>query len=1492
MTHYESGWQGGPPVPLFYPEANRFGQKQYTTSGLRGPVFDSKGNQLRDFSPEEGWAEFFGRPRGKIERPASDALEEELMDLPQAYTGKNSFLSQILISKITNADTWILREFAPWVRYESGMEVTWDVWQFLDHMLGRTPEESVSRLLQSKTSSESTTMVRYGIALMLEHGFFNTQKGRKNYAMNINQIQNAIVETCSFGAMQAALNADVWEDDNDQYRLNQAQRSRVEIDAFFQPELDMWGVLQRSEDGAENVIARMRDTLAQRAGINPNLVMFPLGARKYVKQATSNHGYMVSGLKPGETKDLVGAALSTGERFRESRYFRQGQHRVAVDPAYRERVIGRFHQFTDWDVRDMDPAKFRISMLDKLIYNEDSDSIERFSFAENFKYTGLFTGFGIDPVPQLSKQIGRPWFAQWRSWGSYWKATSPDAYRFFKQGLLSKQVETQVAFAALVEEPSNRRVEYPGGEQLPISARVGPGGRTYGSGASGFRKNNNNKQLEHKKSIEDQVNPETVMKLIQTKFSTGVTARDMQSTAELVELLVDVDSGPPSAEGKNRLIYKLYNVIQAASSTVGNVYAYVEQELGPEILKVDLNRSLIEVKSLASIISASKLETAAGLQWPKQRTSELLAAESESPYWVHTNSSTTRTPPSVYCSVNYPKKLDYASQIFTLTSRNCVGIDLSPEVLSKLQHYHGVAEINFQGVSNTDLFAADELTRAGLLQYSISVSYVMHRFKEYANAVSLLPSGTEGLAGRESLLRECYTDIMKYTTKLHPVSKNSTDYLDCMQIAKSLPTLNCQHASAVLIDHARTIVHAIVEGVNGGLNINTFNSTVSSFKELYQGVLSGNIVQQSSTGAQVITPFTRRAKNVIVGRNNNNNSNSNNNNANAAYSYDFKDSAYNEAVNYVRAYHTELEKKSEDSTPFTDSFTVFIDSYVELYLVYKARGWLLESYKTAVKTMHSQYKKKCGSEDANHIIRSILEILFTYAEDGSEPNLQEILKSDAVNKVIEERNNIIEKIRDIHKLRIALHKQVNTVNGADDYSDYIKIAPAADRLTAKANIAMGSLINNGANFKAFKDRECAAMNLSDSYAIWLRGKSVDALTGYTYLTTHAKSELATVEGYSRGSILNDILINFLVIACNTIPEADTAFKTMVSADANSNQGPNIATDVLNHVLKGGSIQPLLTLANNRWVDLSTKHEEQINEAKKGQANPNPTFYLSRADKSTTALLLTEQLIDKTMDVLPIDGRLIEFCFKYNLLPPIGYRTVGPSCIYEMGTGFMTEGGGKCATTLFGHADFQLADDAARKLYYGHFTMYNKTVLWSRQHIVHAYNIYCRKYIGGAGTQVWDALDSLDVEDYRIGNRSCDLFVIPIHISGHVNIKQFDITGNYHPALSASKAATEFTRYHGHEIISKHWGWRNQKNPLDAAYFQDASPNMNTIVYQDHQVGYNPSTGKFENIISNKGHWGPSVYDGCGKTRSGGQGTKVLRPVSWQGGGQTIVQLAF
>jgi len=83
---------------------------------------------------------------------------------------------------------WPTKIALPFRLTEGEMEIVWDEIVFNNSLLGPVPEEGVSRLVTQQVAERRDHYVRYGLALMLEHGFMRTEKGRTCYRMNLEQV--------------------------------------------------------------------------------------------------------------------------------------------------------------------------------------------------------------------------------------------------------------------------------------------------------------------------------------------------------------------------------------------------------------------------------------------------------------------------------------------------------------------------------------------------------------------------------------------------------------------------------------------------------------------------------------------------------------------------------------------------------------------------------------------------------------------------------------------------------------------------------------------------------------------------------------------------------------------------------------------------------------------------------------------------------------------------------------------------------------------------------------------------------------------------------------------------------------------------------------------------------------------------------------------------------------------------------------------------------
>lgn len=387
--------------PDFVDPQNRFGEfPAFTYSHNSGPLFktptshDLAQRQQRD----EILAAYFGKSSKPDTNDPYDYYDVENYQLPDGFLGKRPMLKYIIITGISESDQYPYRHMLPFKKEDGTQEIFWDVWRFNNHTLGRTPEESVSRMLTMNVTQGRESMIRWGIALMLEHGFYLTPKGQLNYRKNLEQITYAAATTLSYGAMFACLTA-FFIDPNDQYRKKQT-RGLQQIAEVLREEIDNWGILHKSADGWKIVYEKAREKLMQRNNNPGDYTVVPVGTRKFLEGKPENNYFMYNGvgyINPMPAKNVI----------RESVGYRMNEHGPLDDPCIRERTIGGFWWLP---VRiTTDPTKFDYNKVVIDVYNEGTDDYSRLSFKEDMMpYFGLWD----KSVKMRLSKYGQKYFAE------------------------------------------------------------------------------------------------------------------------------------------------------------------------------------------------------------------------------------------------------------------------------------------------------------------------------------------------------------------------------------------------------------------------------------------------------------------------------------------------------------------------------------------------------------------------------------------------------------------------------------------------------------------------------------------------------------------------------------------------------------------------------------------------------------------------------------------------------------------------------------------------------------------------------------------------------------------------------------------------------------------------------------------------------------------------------------------------------------------------
>jgi hypothetical protein len=305
--------------------------EQFATDGLARwePYFGKLDGYTRG-------AEGYGFGNGDLRADAK--ARHESYNLPQAYKGKSRHLEDVLDFMRRDEDEFYTSKLLPW-ELSDDIHIQWQVFKFNRSIADIQPEQGVPRLVTAETDSRSDHLIRRGLAFQLEHGFFDTEQGRRHYVMNLQQITDCVRVTAYFGVMHALLTGKnhykEWRK-----RFDRTPKRRHNVLKY---EKNMWGLLQKDLKGLYIMDAEVKHDMKLN-GVKPNVLVLPSKASIYAQMVPSlETNYMERG-------DGAHAALSSGKMnttFRGSEVFECESFDVDfshenVDLLTRDRMIGQY----------------------------------------------------------------------------------------------------------------------------------------------------------------------------------------------------------------------------------------------------------------------------------------------------------------------------------------------------------------------------------------------------------------------------------------------------------------------------------------------------------------------------------------------------------------------------------------------------------------------------------------------------------------------------------------------------------------------------------------------------------------------------------------------------------------------------------------------------------------------------------------------------------------------------------------------------------------------------------------------------------------------------------------------------------------------------------------------------------------------------------------------------------------------------------------------
>ena len=390
-----------------------------------GERFESTKGTGGQPSYQERLRTYFGEPP-KAFGPRPYSVEN--YDLPDAYKGENFFLSEIIQRTILATDLFPIYDILPW-KQNPGMKINWEVMKYDDHTLDHVPHEGVPRMVMSSSSQHTASMQRWGKAMLLEHGFMETAKGRSNYVHNLVSISNAVLETCCWMAMNALM---VVAPYNDGWaRPSGSNISIGQLEDIFEDEIANFAVSVKDDNAMERTLDRLSARMTARGVTGANYFVAPKGMSTACANHPSKKYFFLSGDKGGPHAPNTGGFL-----VRESRAFRDGWQPTPRDPLYREVAIGEFYTMGYMHMSGSSSKRgskvpFNTEQLNTRIYSEKADAYVEIAIGDAILNSGIYTSdWNITPLGrqffgQIHSSESRKQIGPFQSWGDWLSEYDP-----------------------------------------------------------------------------------------------------------------------------------------------------------------------------------------------------------------------------------------------------------------------------------------------------------------------------------------------------------------------------------------------------------------------------------------------------------------------------------------------------------------------------------------------------------------------------------------------------------------------------------------------------------------------------------------------------------------------------------------------------------------------------------------------------------------------------------------------------------------------------------------------------------------------------------------------------------------------------------------------------------------------------------------------------------------------------------------------------------
>lgn len=223
-------------------------------------------------------------------------------------------------------------------------------------------------------------MLRRGLAFIIEHGFYKTERGKRHFSLNLQQISDSVHTTCYFGVLHAMLSGKSYY----QQWHNKFGQQVLRANDLMQTERRRFMIAQKSKNGIYVMDAEIKHMMRQE-GVVPNVYVVPDKFGIYISMVSGDAlEYKEQGNKALVNREYADNGLTfRGTKCFEAQSFDVEFNSQPVDLLTRRQQVGSWYVLPAPSGKVGDKG---YDSGDRYIYSADSDSFEKISRAEAWKH--------------------------------------------------------------------------------------------------------------------------------------------------------------------------------------------------------------------------------------------------------------------------------------------------------------------------------------------------------------------------------------------------------------------------------------------------------------------------------------------------------------------------------------------------------------------------------------------------------------------------------------------------------------------------------------------------------------------------------------------------------------------------------------------------------------------------------------------------------------------------------------------------------------------------------------------------------------------------------------------------------------------------------------------------------------------------------------------------------------------------------------------------